>query len=136
MALCANEINLFDLRPGRALKAYAGTLVLSGLVLVVVLQDLWGALSVAGVVVLSLAPVLAVWSYDVREQGLMGDAGSNAMGAYLGFFIALTMPMPALVVVFVLLLAMNLASERVSYSAFIERTPALSWLDRLGRPRE
>lgn len=136
MALCANEINLFDLRPARALKVYACLLVLSCAVLAVLAASPAGVATIAAVAVLSLVPVVAVWPYDAREQGLMGDAGSNAMGAYLGFVIAVTMPVPALAVVAAVLLAANLASERVSYSALIERVAPLRWLDALGRPRE
>lgn len=95
-----------------------------------------GVAAVAGVMAMSLVPVVAVWPYDAREQGLMGDAGSNAMGAYLGFVIAVSMPLAGLAVVTVLLLVANLASERVSYSAIIERAAALRWLDHLGRPKE
>ncbi len=136
MALCANEINLFDLRPARALKVYVLLLLVSCVVLAGFAASIKGAVSVVGVAVLSLAPVVAVWPYDAREQGLMGDAGSNAMGAYLGFIVAASMPLAGQVVVAALLLAANVASERVSYSALIERTAPLRWLDRLGRPRD
>lgn len=134
MALCANEINLFDLRPARALKVYSGLLLLSCAVLALLAASPAGVAAIGAVAALSLVPVVAVWPYDAREQGLMGDAGSNAMGAYLGFVMAVTMPLPALAGVAVVLLAGNLASERVSYSALIERVALLSWLDGLGRP--
>ena len=134
MALCANEINLFDLRPARAIKAYVLILSLSCLVIALLAANAEGILAVVAVAALSLGPVLAVWPYDAREQGLMGDAGSNAMGAYLGFIIACSMPLPGLAAVFVVLVVMNLASERVSYSAIIERFGVLRWLDGLGRP--
>lgn len=136
MALTANEMNLFDLRPARALKAYVIVLLACGVGFMAWQRDAWGAVWVGVVVALSLAPVAAVWRFDAGELGMMGDAGSNAMGAYLGFMMACTMPLPALAAACVLLVAMNLASERVSYSAVIERNRLLSWVDRLGRPRE
>ncbi len=136
IALCANELNLFDLRPARALKVYLGVLVLSASVLVFVVGTLSGALSVAMIALVSVVPVVAIWPYDAGERGMMGDSGSNAMGAFLGYFLCCTMSLRALFVVAAVLLAMNLASERVSYSRLIERSPLLSWIDALGRPRD
>lgn len=134
MALCANEINLFDLRPARALKVYVLGLTLSAVVLACVVATMAAVGTVVAMALLSLVPVVAIWKYDASEQGLMGDAGSNAMGAFLGYFICTTMPLPGLAVVALVLLALNLLSERVSYSALIARVPFLTWLDNLGRP--
>lgn len=136
MGLCANEINLFDLRPARALKVYVMGLAISAVVLASLLGTAAGAGSVATMALLSLVPVVAIWPYDASEQGLMGDAGSNAMGAFLGYFICTTMPLAGIAAVAFVLLALNLLSERVSYSALIARVPVLAWIDGLGRPHD
>src|SRR5439155_6251270 len=66
-ALAANFLNQRDTRPGRSLKAYlAASLLLDG-------RD--GAATVRAVLLLP---------YDLRERVMLGDAGSNALGAVLG----------------------------------------------------
>ena len=65
VGLAANVLNQLDTRPGRALKAYLA----AG-------RSCFGAPLVPGAVL--LAP------YDLREMAMLGDAGSNALGAMLG----------------------------------------------------
>ena len=136
VALAANAANLLDVRPVRASKGYALAL---GALCVGALAGgwvSWGGAGVALTCALSLAPVVATWRPDAREQGMLGDAGANAMGAHLGYLAASVMPLPALALLDAALLALNLASERVSLSDVIARSRALCWLDALGRPKE
>jgi len=74
-----------------------------------------------------------VWRYDLGEQGMMGDAGANPMGAVAGLLIVAGLPAWGTVVYFVLMLALNLASERVSFSRIIESSALLSRVDAFGR---
>ncbi len=152
VALAANLVNLTDLRPGRALKTYT---VLALLAVAAVVpwalraattaeeQVPSGAAPVAEAVltalvlaILLLGPVFAVWRYDLTERGMLGDAGANAAGALAGFVLAATLPIWGLAVAAALLLALNLASEKVSFSAVIERFGFLRWLDGLGGVRD
>ncbi len=64
---------------------------------------------------------------------MLGDAGANALGAALGLGLAVSLPEPARLAVIPALLALNLGSERWSYSEVIERASWLRVLDRLGR---
>lgn len=153
IALCANLVNLTDLRPGRALKSY-GALSLFGIG--VSLASMWAARSgtmaseggglpspglqlvwicamAVTLLAFALGPVLAVWRFDLGERAMLGDAGANAMGAIAGFLLAWQSPMWLLVVMLVVLVALNLVSERVSFTKVIERTAFLRWLDGLGR---
>ncbi|MDR1082357.1 MAG: hypothetical protein LBL27_00605 [Coriobacteriales bacterium] len=136
IALSANLMNLFDLRPGRAQKMYLLGLVVA-LVLIVVfgLVELKGwdlaALALAG-----LGPLLAVWRFDLGERGMIGDAGANSMGAFLGFLYATALPVWALVLAVAVLAVVNLLSERVSFSKIIEANAILSSLDAWGRKKE
>lgn len=153
IALSANLVNLMDLRPGRALKVYgAGSLAaIAGLQFLsthaiyssqVVLgfsgtrwiETTGGAI---GLVLLALGPLLAVWPHDLGERGMLGDAGANAAGALAGYLAVAALPgWWYLALAAALLLALNLASEQVSFSEVIERNGLLSWLDSLGRVRE
>jgi hypothetical protein len=113
----ANFTNLCDLRPGRAAKV---TLVLA-----------------SGLVGAGAAPVLGAavgcLPSDLREKSMLGDCGANALGAAVGAVAAGWLPRPAKLAALLAVIGLNLASERISFTAVIERTPALRWLDHLGR---
>lgn len=133
IALSANFINLFDLRPGRAGKMYT-----LGFVFCLCFVAFGGVvfLDWPDIVALALAgfgPLVAVWRFDIGEKGMLGDAGANSMGAFLGYILATTMPLLLLVVWMVVLLVLNIAGERVSFSKIIESNRILRKLDGLGR---
>ena len=67
------------------------------------------------------------------ERLMLGDTGANLLGAVLGLAVVLETSRPVRTVVLIVLVALNLASERVSFSSVIDRTPGLRQLDRLGR---
>jgi hypothetical protein len=142
IALCANLVNLTDLRPGRALKAYSALTVI-GLALAASGQVESGTLSgapwwavFAVRLVLLLGPVAAVWRYDLGERAMLGDAGANVMGALAGYVLASALPLWGLAVAAAVLLGLNLVSEKVSFSRAIEGNAALRWIDGLGRIRD
>lgn len=127
VAGAANFANLLDLRPGRALKV-----VLPAATALAILppgEDPSGRrLALAAAVPAALAlPV------DLREHGMLGDAGANALGAAVGLAATRTLPVPARLVLLGGITALTVASERVSFSAVIESTPVLRAVDRLGR---
>ena len=64
---------------------------------------------------------------------MLGDTGANLLGGVLGLMAVFTLGRGARTVVLIALVALNLASEFVSYSRVIERVPPLRWVDRLGR---
>jgi UDP-GlcNAc:undecaprenyl-phosphate GlcNAc-1-phosphate transferase len=130
IALTANLLNLMDLRPGRALKSYS-LLAVTACVLIGV-SSVWSV--VPFFLVVALGPVVAVWGFDLKERGMFGDAGANAAGVLAGWLlvVALSAWWWALAAYVLFAFAMNIASERTSFSAVISRTPALRWLDGLG----
>ena len=71
---------------------------------------------------------------DLRERCMLGDTGSNVLGAGAGLGVVATTSPATWWVAVVVLAALNLASEAVSFSDVIGRTPPLRWLDRLGAP--
>jgi UDP-N-acetylmuramyl pentapeptide phosphotransferase/UDP-N-acetylglucosamine-1-phosphate transferase len=81
--------------------------------------------------------VVAILPLDLAAKGMLGDAGANPMGALLGlgFVLVSDGSTPVLVAIVTILLALNLVSERVSFSKVIEDTPWLARLDHLGRSK-
>lgn len=112
VGLAANALNQLDTRPGRALKAYlAAALPLDAPVAIAVL----------------LLP------YDLREMAMLGDAGSNALGAMLGLKSVERFTGRGRWAAIGALAGLTLLGERTSIGGWIERTPGLAWIDRLGR---
>lgn len=125
VALAANLVNLFDRAPGRAAKIS----ILTALPLALLGHGGW-ALAAAS----TLGALVTVLPFDLRERGMLGDTGANPLGALLGLGIALSCGSAGRWVALGLLVALNAASERWSFSSAIDRTPALRFIDRLGRP--
>jgi UDP-N-acetylmuramyl pentapeptide phosphotransferase/UDP-N-acetylglucosamine-1-phosphate transferase len=125
LVLATNLFNLLDLRPGRSAKA----LVLLGVALSLGAMDadpLW-------TVGLFLGPILVLLPLDLREVGMLGDTGSNAIGAVAGLWLVFTLSVPAQAVALAVMAALTIYGEFRSISAVIDRTPGLRHLDSLGR---
>jgi UDP-GlcNAc:undecaprenyl-phosphate/decaprenyl-phosphate GlcNAc-1-phosphate transferase len=122
VASAANLANLLDLRPGRCAKVFLPLWVAGCL-----LDPAGGAWS-AGLA----GAALAALPFDLREQGMLGDAGANTLGAVAGTLL-LAGPLWLLLAAVVALLALQLASERVSFSRVIEGNRVLRAADRFGR---
>jgi UDP-N-acetylmuramyl pentapeptide phosphotransferase/UDP-N-acetylglucosamine-1-phosphate transferase len=122
--LTANMLNLLDLRPGRASAVFFLGLGVTCLVTLGRLQAPW--------VVGAIALVAFAWAIpDSRGKAMMGDSGSNSLGAALGVTVALN-TFPAFQMVAILCIAaLHVFSERHSISDLIERNPILRRLDRL-----
>jgi UDP-N-acetylmuramyl pentapeptide phosphotransferase/UDP-N-acetylglucosamine-1-phosphate transferase len=134
----ANLLNLFDLRPGRAIKVAAGTSALIAVSGALTSDD--ASRTAAGGRARGIAAVaapagaaLALLPEDLAERAMLGDAGANALGAALGVAAARSLPRPARAGLLAAIVALTLASEKVSFTRVIERTPPLRWLDMLGR---
>jgi UDP-GlcNAc:undecaprenyl-phosphate/decaprenyl-phosphate GlcNAc-1-phosphate transferase len=125
LVVATNLFNLLDLRPGRSAKA----LVLLGAALGIGAMDA-GPLWTVG---LFLGPILVLLPLDLREVGMLGDTGSNAIGAVAGLWLVLTLSVPAQAVALAVMAALTIYGEFRSISAVIDRTPGLRHLDSLGR---
>jgi len=124
----ANLVNLLDLRPGRALKVVA--------VQAVALLGASPRASAAPAAV-ALGAAAAALPADLGERTMLGDCGANAAGALLGVAALGRLRPQGRAVLLAALLALTVASERVSFTAVIEGTPVLRQLDALGRrPRD
>jgi hypothetical protein len=116
VGLSANVVNQLDTRPGRALKAFAiGSLLLRG------------APRRAAAAAVLLAP------YDLREMAMLGDSGSNALGAMLGLRSVGRLTERQRWSAIAALAGLTILGERRSLGELIERTPVFRELDAWGR---
>jgi hypothetical protein len=125
LLLATNMANLLDLRPGRAEKALA--LVAVGLCL--------GYWTLAPVELLGLfiGPVIVGAWFTLRERAMLGDAGSNLIGALIVVWLVTTLSDPGRLVALGVLITLTVYGEFRSISSAIERVPLLKQLDSLGR---
>lgn len=122
--LAANMLNLLDLRPGRAAAVFFAGLVVTYTVTLGRLQAPW--------VVAAIAVVAFAWAAaDSRGRAMMGDSGSNSLGAALGVTMALSTGIAFQLAAILCIAALHVFSERHSISDLIERNPILRRLDRL-----
>ena len=128
IALTANFINLFDLRPGRALKVYW----LVSLPLAIFFLPSAGS-AVGTAFLLLLLATLIYAPFDFAGMMMLGDTGANPLGAFLGFCLALALPLWGQGIAILLLIGIHVYTERASITRLIERVPVLHRLDRLGR---
>jgi len=125
LVLTTNLFNLLDLRPGRAEKALA--LLAAGLCL--------GAWTFEPLELLGIfaGPILVGAWLTLGERAMLGDTGSNLIGAVAGVWLLTVLGqngrLPALAVV----LALTIYGELRSISRTIDSVPPLRWLDSLGR---
>ena len=112
VALSANLLNQLDTKPGRALKAY-----------LIASVPLRAPKSVA----------VLLLPYDLREMAMLGDGGSNALGALLGLGSVSRLTGRSRWLAVGALAGATLLGERRSLGAMIESTPGVRTLDGWGR---
>jgi UDP-N-acetylmuramyl pentapeptide phosphotransferase/UDP-N-acetylglucosamine-1-phosphate transferase len=125
LILATNLFNLLDLRPGRAEKGLA----LLGVALCV------GAWTFEPLDLLGLfagAVLVGAW-FTLRERAMLGDTGSNLVGAIAGVWLLTTLGETGRLVALGVVAALTIYGELRSISKTIESVPPLHWLDSLGR---
>jgi len=128
LLLTTNLFNLLDLRPGRVEKVFVA--LLAGLCI--------GAWTVAPLDLLGLfiGPVLVGAAFTLRERAMLGDTGSNLVGALAGISLLITLGDGGRIVALALVAALNVYGEFRSISQTIEGIPLLRSLDSWGRLTE
>lgn len=125
IALMTNLLNLFDLRPGRALKVY----LLIGLMLSI----LGMTLESKYIFSIVLGYCIVYLPQDLKGKSMMGDVGSNTLGMTLGIISAVSLGVvPKLIALFILFM-IHIVAERYSLTAIIKKIYVLDLLDQLGR---
>ena len=112
VGLSANVLNQLDTKPGRALKAYLAASI---------------ALRAPKTIAVLLLP------YDLREMAMLGDSGSNTLGAVLGLSSVSRFTERQRWSAIAALAGLTLLGERRSLGALIERTPVFRQIDSWGR---
>jgi UDP-GlcNAc:undecaprenyl-phosphate GlcNAc-1-phosphate transferase len=126
LSLSINALNLFDLRPGRAIKVFIFVMFL-----VFILSE-----SLSGSFIFffpTVGAVLAFMPLDLKGRAMLGDAGANVLGAIVGLELILVLPDSFKVMIIFLFIALHLLCERYSLTKIIEKIPLLAYFDRIGR---
>lgn len=128
LLLATNLFNLLDLRPGRVEKVFV--LLLAGLCIGATTLE---PLELLGVFV---GPVLVVAWFTLRERAMLGDTGSNLVGALAGVALLETLDETGRLIALALVAALTVYGEFRSITETIDRVPPLRALDSLGRVRD
>lgn len=125
LALSVNTINLVDLRPGRAGKCF--------LLLVIILVAAFPQRPEIVFTAVTAGSLLAYLPEDLKVRAMMGDAGSNALGAVMGLTAIWVFDIRIKVLYLAVLLVLHLIADKYSLTRIISSNRILDYLDRLGR---
>lgn len=131
IAFSANAVNLLDLRPGRAAKGF----LLIGVFITVAGYFCSPGLSGEYIAYLAViaGSLLAYLPADLKARAMMGDTGSNVLGAALGFTAVFILSIPFKAGFLLLLLGFHLLTEKYSLTKIIEKNKVLTYIDMMGR---
>lgn len=125
VTLTVNTFNLLDLRPGRAIKVFLILGAISYLFsLAYPVWIFWG---------IFLGSIVVLFKAELAEEIMLGDVGSNVLGAILGFTFVVNFNWKVNSLILALLVLLQLFTEKHSLTELIERNRILRWLDELGR---
>ncbi len=122
-SLFTNLINMFDTRPGRAVKFFIlFSVILIGMAPRHVL-----------LITIILAPVIIYLPMDIKGSIMLGDTGSNILGGMLGITSLLILDGAIQVATVILLMALHYIGDRYSFTSIIKGSKILSYIDKFGR---
>lgn len=124
IALSTNLMNLLDLRPGRAIKAYL-------IIIITVFITLSGYIKALPLLI--LPNVLAYFNYDLKAKAMMGDTGSNVLGISIGILVVMGYSLKVRLIWLAFLIFIHLLTEKYSLTKIIEKNKILNFIDKLGR---
>ena len=124
IALSTNLMNLFDLRPGRAIKVYL-------VIIITIIFTLSGYIQILPLLI--LPNVLSYFKFDLKAKAMMGDTGSNVLGISIGILMVLGYTAKVRISWLVFLILMHILTEKFSLTKIIEKNKVLNFIDRLGR---
>ncbi len=126
ITLSTNFINLLDLRPGRAVKAFM--LIGSTIFIVNILKNIPNFY-----LTIMLGTMIAYYGYDVEARAMMGDTGSNLLGFITGVSIVLLYNFYVALISLAILIYVHIIAEKDSLSNYIRNNKILNFIDCLDR---
>lgn len=123
----ANVVNLFDLRPGRALKVVL-------LLVVPFAAGRPGSRRSTATAAATAGAAMVALPDDLSGRSMLGDTGANSAGALIGAALVARTGLRGRLLALASVTALTIASEMVSFTNVIESSSTLSRLDALGRP--
>ena len=125
IALFTNLINLFDLRPGRAIKIF---------ILISIIMLFSNEFNEYNFILFSFYGILFIYlPMDLKAISMMGDIGSNILGMTLGIYCGLTHNIISKSIYLFILILIHIMAEKISFSKMIEKNKVLNFIDKLGR---
>lgn len=125
ISLFTNLMNLFDLRPGRAVKLF---------IFISLIFILSNFMNKGNYILYSIIGILIPYfSFDLKSKAMMGDVGSNVLGFTLGFYASVNLNMSIKSIILIILFILHIIAEKFSFSDIIKSNRILSYFDKLGR---
>jgi UDP-GlcNAc:undecaprenyl-phosphate GlcNAc-1-phosphate transferase len=132
LALTTNLVNLFDLRPARAIKVFWLLLLIA----IACALPLSAPPSVWAWVLPVLSATVLHFPYDAQGRLMLGDTGSNFLGFVAGFCLVTSATVTIQLGFLLLFGLLHLLAERISFSRVIQSVNWLHRMDQWGRPME
>lgn len=129
ICMVQNLVNLLDLRPGRAIKTYMTLSLIS-----LPFANFFSAYTGLNVGIISIT--IFYLPYELKEEFIMGDIGSNVLGIILGIIIASSKFILFKVIVFAFVIIVQIYAEKKSINDFIEYNRSFKFVDMLGREKQ
>jgi len=128
ISMMQNFINLLDLRPGRAIKAYIALslITLPSIIFSSVFIGLNSGL---------IAALLFYLPYELKEKCVMGDVGSNVLGILQGIIIASSKSFLLKIIILFFIVTVQTYAEKKSITCLIEDNSLLKFIDMIGRKK-
>lgn len=137
LAVSANLLNLFDLRPARAIKVFWLILIVGAVVSLFSLSLRNFSQSSVWVWLCPLCvSSFLLFRYDARGEIMLGDTGANALGFAAGFALIRGISWEGQALLLLCFVLLHVLAEFVSFSQIIARVKWLERMDRWGRSAE
>ncbi|MFP3387884.1 UDP-N-acetylmuramyl pentapeptide phosphotransferase [Brevibacillus sp. SIMBA_040] len=135
LAITPNVLNLFDMRPARALKVFWLLLVIVG-----VAAYYFPAHNSSTLDWVWFLPVLTssilLFRHDASGKIMLGDTGANSLGFVIGYAFVTHTSVQVQLLILVFFIGLHVMAEFMSFTQLIERISWLKRMDGWGRSAE
>jgi UDP-GlcNAc:undecaprenyl-phosphate/decaprenyl-phosphate GlcNAc-1-phosphate transferase len=135
LATSSNLLNLFDLRPARAIKVFWLILLVGMVISLLTIQPDRFTGGWMWLLPIFISTVLN-FRHDAGGRIMLGDTGANALGFAAGFALVQGLPWQGQAALLFLFVLIHVAAEFVSFSQIIQQVKWLERIDSWGRSAE